>query len=82
MNHVEKWNDELVPTSVVVGPTRFELTPRPNGEYWVQGLGKMSLGEIVEYASQVSAQEMRWVAAEQIHVQVIFGFKKKEVENV
>lgn len=82
MKHIEQWNDELVPIAVVVGPTRFELTPRPNGEYWVQGMGKMSLGEIVEYASQIAAQEMRWVAAEQIHVQVIFGFKKKEVENV
>ena len=75
MKHVEEWNFDIGPTAVVVGPTRFELTPRPNGEYWVHGIGKMSLEEIVEYASQIAAQEMRWVAAEQIHVQVIFGFK-------
>lgn len=74
MKHVEKWNGDLGPTSVVVGPTRFELTPRPNGEYWVQGMGKMSLEEVIEYAAQIAAQENRWVGAEQIHVQVIFRF--------
>ena len=80
MKHVEKWNDGLVPTAVVVGPTRFELMPRPSGECWVQGLGKMSLEEIVEYAAQIAAQENRWVAAEAVHVQVIF--KEMEVQNV
>lgn len=78
MKHVEQWNYGLGPTAVVVGPTRLELTPRPNGEYWVQGIGKMSLEEVVEYAAQIAAQEWRWVAADQIHVQVIFGFGPKE----
>jgi len=72
MTHVEKWDEELVPAVVVVGTTRFELTPRPNGEYWVNGLGKMSLSEVVEYASQIAAQEMRWVNVSEIHVQVIY----------
>jgi len=72
MTHIEKWDDKLVPAAVVVGTSRFELTRRPNGEYWVNGLGKMSLSEVVEYASQIAAQEMRWVNVSEIHVQVIY----------
>lgn len=80
MTHIEQWDDKLVPAAVVVGTTRFELTPRLNGEYWVKGLGKMSLGEVVEYASQIAAQEGRWVAKEYIHVQVVFRDMTYQVE--